>query len=368
MSKLNIITILLFFILSNTSFYQIYSEENQNAELISAKQTSRTAFTSDYFHLNGYAQVIAHFNEYPNVGQIKTSTNNSFDIARAILFAEGKLGKKQDFGYYIMYDFGANSCLHELYGEWLPADYAKLRFGQFKIPFTMENPMAPVLIETIYFTRSISAMCGSAGDVNQFSPTGENTGVKVGRDIGMQLYGSLFKQQNYYSLDYYLGLFNGTGMNAKDNNNTKDIVGSLYWHIDKNIRIGASFYDGKYLHSNNGELMNEKRQGWTAGVEYSNKYLLGRSEYVAMKNGEIERNGFYLTAMWKAIPNKLEIVGKYDYYDKSMPIDSNKTQDTTAGINYYFSLFSRLQLNYIYTDDKILGKNNALALQLQLFF
>ncbi len=92
----------------------------------------------------------------------------------AFLFATGNLNPH--WSYMIMYDFGSNSGLHEIYGEYTPIDAASLRFGQYKIPFTLENPMSPTRWEGIYGSLSVNALAGISTDV---------IGAKAGRDMGL---------------------------------------------------------------------------------------------------------------------------------------------------------------------------------------
>lgn len=323
----------------------------------------KDAFTCETFRLYGYGQIIDNISEHPNVGIERTTANNSFDVARAILFAMGQIGSKKQFGYMLMYDFGPNACLHELYGEWLPKDALNVRFGQFKIPFTIENPISPTQIETIYFSRSMRAMSGSAGDFNG------KDGPKVGRDAGLQLSGRLFKKDDFFRIEYYTGLFNGTGFNTKDNNNHKDFIGTVYYQPVKDLRIGGSVYSGKLNTLIDNIQGNHVRDLWTAGAEYNSKKFYARAEYVSANNGGLKREGYYGSAAWKLSPGKWEVLGKYEYYDENKSVKENEISDITAGVNYYLAFATRIQLNYIYTDNKILkGTNNAVAMQLQLFF
>jgi hypothetical protein len=335
-------------------------------------QKTKNAFVSETFQLSGYGQIIENLSEYPDRGQARTTAHNSFDVARAILFATGRLGSEKQFGYMLMYDFGPNSGLHELYGEWLPTNAINVRFGQYKIPFTIENPMSPTKVETIYFSRSASAMAGSSGDFNQYGaagPGGQTVSVKAGRDAGLQLSGKLFKKDNFFRLEYYTGLFNGTGYNTKDNNDHKDFIGTAYYQPINGLRMGGSVYSGKlYYAEKDRPAANHCRDIWTAGAEYNSKSFYGRSEYISANNGGVKREGYYGSLVWKFVPGKWEVLGKYDFYDKDTAINQNEATDITAGINYYFAFLSRIQLNYIYTNDKALGKNNAIAAQLQLFF
>ena len=335
-------------------------------------EQAKSAFTSENFHLSGYGQFIYTATEKTGrISQVSTDTYNNLDVARVILFAVGKLGVENQFGYMVMYDFGPNPMLHELYGEWMPMDALNLRIGQYKTPFTIENPMSPTRIETIYFTRSALAMSGSAGDFNQFNPDGTYGGVKAGRDPGIQISGKLFAKDDFHQLTYFGGLFNGTGLNIDDNNSHKDFLGSLYYYPVKELRVGGSLYSGKLYHSfGDSDVLaaNHVRNRWAASAEYSGKKFYARSEYIQANDGGLDRCGAYASAVWKIVPDKWEVLGKYDYYNDNMDASGNEVSDITVGANYYLSYLSRIQLNYIYTDNKALGTNNLLAAQLQIFF
>ena len=319
-------------------------------------QKLKEAFLSDNFRLSGYGQIGYNVAEHPEGNH----SNNSIDLARAILFATGKLGDKNQFGYMLMYDFGPNAGLHELYGEWMPLKSVNLRLGQYKIPFTLENPMSPTRIETIQFSRASSSMSGSTGDVNQLDQDGNSIGSKAGRDAGVQLSGLLFPQDDFFRLEYYAGLFNGTGLNSRDIDNHKDFIGTAYWQPIKGLRVGGSIYSGK--------LYDQTRNRWTVGLEYKGQHFYGRTEYVSAHDGDLKRNGYYGSLVWKLVPDQWEILGKYDFYNSDTSIKGNGSHDITSGINYYFAVLSRVQLNYVHSNDFFNGKNNMLLAQLQLFF
>ena len=341
----------------------LFAQENKKVT-----KKLKDAFTGEVFRLYGYGQIIDNISEHPDGGIERMTSNNSFDVARAILFAMGRLGPQKQFGYMLMYDFGPNACLHELYGEWLPKDAFNLRFGQFKIPFTIENPISPTKIETIYFSRGGRAMSGSLGDFNRFEPDGTKGGPKVGRDMGLQLSGRLFKKDDFYRIEYYTGLFNGTGFNIKDNNNHKDFIGTVYYQPVKDLRIGGSIYSGKLNVPINNVPGNHVRDLWTVGAEYNNKKFYARTEYISGNNGGVKRESYYGSAVWKLYPDKWEVLGKYEYYDENKSVKNNEISDITAGVNYCLAFSTRIQLNYIYTDNKAQSTNHAVAMQLQLFF
>jgi hypothetical protein len=331
----------------------------------------RSAFQSEAFQLTGYGQVLYNVNEYPSRSITPEVANNSINIARAFITANGKLGTKNQFGYQLMYDFGPNAKLYELYGEWLPSKAINVRFGQNKTSFTIENPISLSRIETIFPSRLVSAMSGSTGDFNQWDMDGKAVS-KTGRDVGLRLSGLLFPVKNFFVIEYYAGLFNGTGMNTKDNNNHKDFIGTIYFYPIKDFKFGGSIHTGKlpsYLQTQ-GHLPgdNFNTTHWTVGAEYKGTKIYGRVEYIAAKDGEMKRNGCYGLLVWKFVPNKWEALGKYDYYNKNTQIKDNTIGDLTFGVNYYFAYMSRIQLNYINSNNKMDGRNNAVAAQLQVYF
>jgi hypothetical protein len=361
--KKNLVLFLCIYTIGLTSFAR------ENKEIT---KKLKDAFTSEVFQLSGYGQVAGIISEHPNQGIASPATNSSFEIVNARIAASGKLGSQKQFGYLLMYDFGPTARLQELYGEWLPVDAINVRFGQYSIPFTIENQMSPSRIETVYFSRSVDAMSGGSGDFNQLTPDGIEGSGKAGRDAGLQVSGSLFKKDDFFRIEYYIGLFNGTGLNTKDNNNHKDFIGTVYYQPVKDLRIGGSVYSGKLnAPVNDGVEGNHGRNLWTVGAEYNSKKCYARTEYISGNNGGLKREGYYGSFVWKFSPDKWEGVVKYESYDKNKTVKnkSNEINDITIGVNYYLAYLTYIQLNYIYTDNKELGTtNNAVAVQLQLFF
>ena len=340
------------------TFFNISISFGQSSENIldeNILQKIKTAFNySDVFNLFGYGQALYQASDNNEI-------NNEMKVNRVILFATGNLNPK--ISYMVMYDFGPNAKMHELYGEYTPTDAISARFGQFKIPFTIENPMSPTRWEGIYGSLSVNALAGVSTDV---------IGAKAGRDMGLQLSGKLLKKNDFHQIEYAAGLFNGTGINTSENNNHKDFIGTLIYQPVRGLKLAYSGYSGKapYLTQDKQgayDFKNHVRNRWSVGGEYTDSQWYARSEYLCGNDGGINRDGFYFVGMWKPLPDKLEIFGKYDYYNPDKDCKTTKMYEYTAGINYYFGYLSRIQLNYIRSDfnDKI---NNTIATQLQLFF
>ncbi len=68
-----------------------------------------------------------------------------------------------------------------------------------------------------------------------------------GRDIGLQLQGDFLKNANGRNLLHYqIGVFNGQGINTKDVDNQKNIIGGVWVMPVKGMRIGAFGWTGSY--------------------------------------------------------------------------------------------------------------------------
>ncbi|MDR0686548.1 MAG: OprO/OprP family phosphate-selective porin [Dysgonamonadaceae bacterium] len=325
-------------------------------------ERTKRAFRSEQFNLSGYGQAVAGLSKSSFAG-----VGSSFDVQRVILFATGSLGTHDKFGYMLMLDLGPNISMQEMYGEWLPYRFLNIRFGQYKIPFTIENPMSASRFETVYPSRSVSAMSGSSGDFNQF----DGRGVKAGRDVGLMFSGRAMERDGFHLLEYSAGLFNGTGLNTRDNNNAKDFVGSAYIQPINGLKVGGSFYSGKItLSSDTNGLShgNHRRKAYSTGLVFDSRYFYVRSEYISNRTGDLRRQGFYVSGLWRFVPGRWEVVGKYDLFDSDCSLSRNEVTDLTFGVNYFLAYLTKIQVDYILTDDLLQGLTHSAAVQLQIFF
>lgn len=120
------------------------------------------------------------------------------------LFLSGKAW--QDWEFKLEGDFVSEP---ELMDGWVAFSHfkeAQLKIGQFKQPFSMEELPSDTLVK--FTERSL---------INRMVP---------GRDLGVQLFGSVFEGK----LNYWVGAFNGNGRQnsgGTDNNDDKDVVARL---------------------------------------------------------------------------------------------------------------------------------------------
>lgn len=161
------------------------------------------------FNLQGYGQ--ANY----NVKNTNDETTNKFELTRVILMPNLQLTPKLNF--FAMIDIASKSSdkyMHEYWGQYRFCDAFKVKFGQGKIPFSIENPLAPIAVGNIFFHEGLAYLVGIGGDASY--------GNFVGRDLGLSVGGDLFKSdKGYHHLSYSVGVFNGSGMNQAENNNQK---------------------------------------------------------------------------------------------------------------------------------------------------
>lgn len=151
----------------------------------------------DVLKFKGYAQFDSYFpiNNNPGVSE--------FIVRRARFAATGYFQKKFRYMLYARFDKG-KAVLNEAFLESRHLSFAKLRVGQFKVPFSLSNLRSSSQIDFI----------GRSFIVDNFSPS---------YDIGAMLFGD----DKFKHIDYAIGVFNGQGANNRENNNGKLIVGRL---------------------------------------------------------------------------------------------------------------------------------------------
>lgn len=217
--------------------------------------------------------------------------------------------------------------------------------GQFKTPFTLENQYSPLNQEGIDNAIVINKLAGFS-DV-----LGGKRGA--GRDIGIMLYGTAFDDNgaSFPLLSYYLGVFNGNGINTKDDNQSKDLIGRIDIHpFVKELTLSASGVRGTY---DNGVDKHARNNRYSFGGEYKDDALTLRSEFVhadiQYASASTEYVGFYVVAgYWFPIGEsaKMRPVVRFDHYNEIGVIQKMKQTNYMAGLDIWPESHLRFQLNY----------------------
>lgn len=303
--------------------------------------------------LTGYSQI-----RYQGLDE--KGKNDGFDIRRARLDLKGAVTPY--FSYRLQTDFVDKPKLIDAYGEFRAADFLIVTAGQFKIPLSLENLTSSNKLETIDRSQVVEALVARSKDV---------IGNQNGRDLGVQLSGSLLKIKGLPLIEYRLGVFNGSGINVADTaNEAKDIAGRIVLTPIKGLSIGSAYYYGwdKAIKPDfNGKSQARNRFG--VEVSYSTPLLSFRGEYISGQDGKTHRAGWYAQAGYFVIPQKVQIVAKYDTYDPNTEAYSDIIVNYVLGANYNFNSWSRLQAFYSYRDEMGLQiSNNYFSIQYQIGF
>ena len=177
--------------------------------------------------LSGYGMV-----QYQADDKYSTSTPdqkdhaNSFQLRLFRVSLEGRIAKDFYWKGQIQVNgntstLGSSPRVVDLFGEWQKFEFLRIKAGQFKRSFSFENPMHPITQGFMSYSQPISKLVGFS------DRTGEH--ASNGRDIGIQLQGDFLKNaQGRNLLHYQIGVFNGEGINKKDADNRKDVIGGVW--------------------------------------------------------------------------------------------------------------------------------------------
>ena len=317
--------------------------------------------------LHGYAQ--GGYNYTRRDGK----NTNTFELKRVLFWANAQITDRWSFLF--MHDF--SSVVQEFYTDYRITKNKALtaRIGQFKNGLTLENPLSPTSMEAIdVYSEGVTYLSGCGSDPLM--------GVQYGRDLGLALFG----ETNNAKFRYELEVMNGQGINKKDGNNFKDIIGRIEYRPVKGLNLVATGQIGrghaiasspyavlKAVGDTISKGKNYKRNRWTVGFDYKSKSINVHGEYLEGYDGITVSRGAYLTGAVPLGCPQVEFVGSYDYFNfnTSENMDQHKA---IAGIQYWFYKKCRVQLQYVYKSAYAVGNqfvrknSHALMCQLQVRF
>lgn len=276
----------------------------------------------------------------------------------------------------------------DAFAEWQHFDEFKIKAGQFKRPFTFENPMHPITQGFMSYSQNVTKLSGFS------DRSGEH--ASNGRDIGVQVQGDLFKAEDGHRyLHYQVGVFNGQGTNFKDVDQRKDVIGGVWVSPVKGLRIGAFGWTGSYARKGTwtDEKTGEEKSGtrsleknryafsaeyaahdWTARAEYIHSQGYGFSTSTTSgKETDCNINyaagnkadGFYTLLIAPVISKKLYAKARYDLYRPQANWHTSKTQ-YEIGANYWIGSHVMVAAEYARVNDRSLKKENYNMFDLEL--
>jgi phosphate-selective porin OprO/OprP len=335
--------------------------------------------------LSGYTQVV--YQSFSHPGKFY----DGFTIKRARLDFQGHFASQ--FDYRLLVDFVGSSgssgtaptggslispTLIEAYVTYKPFHFLQLKAGQMIIAFSQENMTQDRNLDLIERSQVVNALVARKGDAA--NGLVDSIGNQNGRDIGIQAGGSLIRMQDTYFLDYAVQLLNGAGINTLDNNQSKDVSAHLVVHPLKILSVGGSYYNGNDRLTSS-PTKDQKRIRWGTEVALAWSGLSLKGEYIRGQEGNSSpvvhsgnpgltvHEGWYGQAGYFFLPKRLQGIFRYDYYDPNTAKSQVKSRYYDLGVNYFFNVWTKLQVYYsLRNQDGPALNNNLFEAQLQLAF
>lgn len=331
--------------------------------------------------------------QYQYTGQ-DSKESNSFNIRMVRMALEGRLMK--DFYWKVQLqangntsDLGSSPRMVDAFAEWQKYEAFKIKAGQFKRPFTFENPMHPITQGFMGYSQNVSKLAGFS------DRTGEH--ASNGRDIGVQIQGDLIKNAAGRNLLHYqVGVFNGQGTNHKDVDQRKDVIGGIWVAPIKGLRIGAFGWTGSsarkgtwdvtdanhnVVKNEDGSVKTQKgvrslsKNRYAFSAEYAANDWTVRSEYIhsqgygftkSLTSGKEtdcnvnyaagdQADGFYALMIAPVISKKLYAKARYDLYRPRAEWGTSRTQ-YEIGANYWIGKSIMIGAEYARINDRSLAK------------
>lgn len=313
---------------------------NDAAKTPAASSTPRTiGLKNDTLNISGYVQ--GRFTEAPG-------TTNSFEIRRARLIFDGKL--TDTIGYQVQID-GVKPQLLDAKIDFKPLKQFGVTIGQFKIPFSTES----------YTSDNLLTFVERSTVVNSLAP-GRDNGSN-GRDIGVQFSGKGLRFRGVDRVEYFVGVFNGAGINIKDDNHYKDEAVRLIVRPLKQLALIGNYYNGA---SGVKELGKERAD---LEFNFTHKNFSAAGEYIWGHDGPIHRRGWYAQSAYR-VNRKWEPLFRFDKYDPRQHTSTlTSVNNYVFGTNYFLNSYVKLQGNFQRQHDLIANRDaNIVLLQTQFQF
>lgn len=306
---------------------------------------------------------------------------NSFNLRMLRLSLEGKI--KNEFYWKAQVQLNGNTStlgssprVVDLFAEWQRHTAFKVKIGQFKRPFSFENPLHPIVQGFMSYSQNVLKLAGFS------DRTGEH--ASNGRDIGLQLQGDLLPNaEGRNLLHYQIGVFNGQGINTKDVDQQKDIIGGIWVMPIKGMRLGVFGWEGstarkgkwkdagdteehsgvrslpKHRYAISGEYLTND---WTFRSEYIHSTGNAFSTTINNMNDENSKNcnlsklgnkadGYYALVIAPIIQKKFHVKARYDMYRPTAEWSKAKTF-YEIGANYLIHPNFQINIEYARVNDK----------------
>lgn len=309
---------------------------------------------------------------------------NSFNLRMVRISLDGRIAN--DFYWKLQMQVNGNTAtlgssprIVDCFAEWQRYDFFRVKAGQFKRAFTFENPMGPIAQGFMSYGQAISNLAGLNDRNGSHSSNG--------RDIGVQFQGDILKNSRGRNLLHYqIGVYNGQGINVKDVDQQKDLIGGIWVMPIQGMRVGAFGWTGSYARTGTSAsegittpiLRKLQQRRYAFSAEYTTEDWTFRSEYVhstgyafktryqkesdasdiTLSNIGNKAQGIYALVIAPVIKHKLHAKARYDMYQPTADASRQKTQ-YDIGLDYEFNKNIQVNAEYAYIHDRSLPLSNV---------
>ncbi|MBI2844335.1 MAG: hypothetical protein HYX78_13115 [Armatimonadetes bacterium] len=283
------------------------------SRLETTEKQQKKAATGEKIKLSGYIQ-----SRYTD----EEDAAGTFNVSRARLKLSGHLTEKSAF--IVEIDARSKDGKVELRDAYLDRfigyeGKSYIRAGQFKVPVMYE----------VLESSSVRLAPERTAVARALFPGERDVGAVAVLELGSKS-------------ELNVGLLNGQGRNADDENNHKDIVARFLSPLARGTAYVGG-YDGEF--TKNGVTTDKKRLA--VGAEQTLARLGLRAEFVTGENLGFDVAGWYAQA---ALPvgaaGATTLFARYDLYDENRDAADTTFKRTTLGIEHQLDTKSRLTLAY----------------------
>ncbi len=321
------------------------------------------------------------------------NSQNGFDFRFVRLALDGKVAK--DFYWKTQFQISGNTStiassprMLDLFAEWQKCPYAQVRVGQFLVPFTFESIYHPIDNKFMGGCEFIDCLAGYTDRAGIHSSNGRDIGVQLNGDWGRNRGGEPL-------LHYAISVVNGQGINVKDVDQRKNVIGTFWVAPVKGMRLGVFGWEGSYARK--GTWTDGQTGKEQSGVRslpqhryaLSAEYLVGdwtfRSEYIhstgegfatandgsttdcSLSKYGNKADGGYVAVIAPIKKEKVHVKGRCQVYRPAAEWSSAKTQYELAA-DYMFDKRLWLTVSYVRVNDRKLNDHNYNLVDAQLQF
>jgi hypothetical protein len=255
----------------------------------------------------------------------------------------------------------------DLWVRYRPCKEFGVQMGQFKNKFSFEASIGPQHFDFIDFSYAVTrlAKMGSK-DVLGLDMTA--------RDLGVEFMGGFIHKEGYSVLNYNVAILNGSGINTKDNNKSKDVMARLTVQPMKELAVAGYYQWGEnvldattaqaYGWTGNNNYVTSHR--WGVGAKYDSKACFARTEYIGGMTGKMRSAGAYIAGGYKFYAPKMPGYGWVGAMVDYFSLEASKASEATdmrymVCLGYQPVKHARIQLGYSlehYIGEGRVFKNN----------